>query len=128
MYNIVGQFLCWCDYDTDGSFPGRKSSGVCVQMCIVFEENKGRNSKVVECRVNNEGTGDTVLIRPNPRALWGVTHFHHLFAASTANVMRDEECDGFGASAVDPNRDPSSVSSLKKGMYFVLLHKNKQLI
>ena len=56
---------------------------------------------------------DTVLIRPSPRALWGVTLFHHLFAASTADVMRDEECDGFGASAVDPNRDPSSVSSLK---------------
>ena len=55
----------------------------------------------------------TVLIRPNPRALWGVTHFDHLFAASTADVMRDEECDGFGTSAVDPNRDPSSVSSLK---------------
>ena len=63
----------------------------------------------------------TVLIRPSPRALWGVTHFHHLFAASTADVMCDEECDGFGASAVDPNRDPSSVSSLKSTLKATLI-------
>ena len=65
--------------------------------------------------------GITVLIRPSPRALWGVTHFHHLFAASTADVMHDEEFNGFGASAVDPNRDPSSVSSLKSTLRATLI-------
>ena len=35
--------------------------------------------------------------------------------------MRDEECDGFGTSAVDPDRDPSSVSSLKSTLKATLV-------
>ena len=61
MYDIVGQSLCWCDYDTDGSFSGRKSSRVCIQMCIVFKKNKGRNSEGCWFSVASCSTAENIL-------------------------------------------------------------------
>ena len=61
MYDIVGQSLCWCDYNTNGSFSGWKSSGVCIWMCIVFKENKGRNSEGCWFSVASCSTAENIL-------------------------------------------------------------------
>ena len=44
-YNVIGQTLRWCDYNTDRSFPNGKSSWIFVWMFVVFHEYEARNWK-----------------------------------------------------------------------------------